>query len=55
MIVADLALAAGLLPLLAVRHAGQMWLVYVVLAWESVVQQFFAPAEQAALVVVADD
>jgi MFS family permease len=55
MIAADLALAVGLLPLLAVRHAGQMWLVYVVLAWESIVQQFFAPAEQAALVVVADD
>lgn len=55
MIVADLALAIGLAPLLAVRHPSQMWIVYVVLAWESMVQQFFAPAEQAALVLVAED
>lgn len=55
MIAADVALALGLLPLLAVRHAGQIWLVYVVLALESVVQQFFAPAEQAALALVADE
>ena len=34
MIVADLLMAAGLLPLLAVRTAGQVWIVFVVLLWE---------------------
>jgi predicted MFS family arabinose efflux permease len=47
MIVADLLMAIGLLPLLAVRSAGQVWIVFVVLLWEGAVQQFFSPAEQA--------
>jgi MFS family permease len=47
MIAADLLLAAGLLPLLAVRGAGQVWIVFAVLAWEGVVEQFFTPAQQA--------
>lgn len=56
MIVADLLLAAGLLPLLLVKSAGQVWIVFAVLLWESVVQQFFAPAEQALLPrLVPDD
>ncbi len=56
MIVADVLLAAGLLPLLLVRGAGQVWLVFVVLLWESAVQQFFTPAEQAMLPrLVPDD
>jgi Na+/melibiose symporter-like transporter len=55
MIAADLALALGLLPLLAVNRAGDMWLVYAVLAWEGGVQQFFAPAEQTALPSLAGD
>lgn len=49
MIVSNLLLAGGLLPLLAVQHAGQVWVVYTVLAWEGCIQQFFAPAEQALL------
>src|SRR5258708_34653930 len=56
MIVADLLLAAGLLPLLLVRGAGHVWIVFVVLLWEGVVQQFFSPAGQAMLPrLVPDD
>ena len=47
MIVADLVLAAGLLPLLLVRGAGQVWIVFAVMFGEGVVRQFFSPAEQA--------
>lgn len=47
MIAADVLLAAGLLPLLAVRGAGQVWVVFAVLAWEGIVEQFFTPAQQA--------
>jgi Na+/melibiose symporter-like transporter len=49
MIVSNLLLAAGLLPLAAVRHPGQAWIVYAVMAWEGCVQQFFTPAEQSLL------
>jgi Na+/melibiose symporter-like transporter len=47
MIAADLLLAAGLLPLLLVHSAGQVWIVFLVMGWEGSVQQFFSPAEQA--------
>ncbi len=47
MIAADLLLAAGLLPLLLVRGAGQVWIIFAVMFWEGAVQQFFSPAEQA--------
>ena len=46
MIVTNLLLAAGLLPLLAVRDARQVWIVYVVIAAEACIQQFFTPAQQ---------
>ena len=55
MIVADLLLAAGLMPLLLVHGAGQVWLVFVVLVWEGVVAQFFSPAEQAMLPTLVPD
>ncbi len=57
MVVANLLLAVGLLPLLLVSGADRIWVVYVVLAFESVVEVFFAPAEQALLprVVPSDD
>jgi Na+/melibiose symporter-like transporter len=55
MIVADLLLAAGLLPLLLVHGAGQVWLVFVVLVWEGVIAQFFSPAEQAILPTLVPD
>jgi len=47
MIVADLLLAVGLLPLLAVDGAGRVWIVFAVMFWEGCVGQFFSPAEQA--------
>lgn len=55
MIICDLALAVGLLPLLLVQHASQAWIVYTVLVWEGAVQQFFSPAEQSMLPRLADD
>jgi Na+/melibiose symporter-like transporter len=55
MVVANLLLAVCLLPLLLVSGTDRIWLVYVVLAAESVIEVFFAPAEQAMLPrVVAD-
>jgi len=47
MIAADLLLAAGLFPLLLVRGAPQVWIVFAVMFWEGADQQFFTPAEQA--------
>jgi len=47
MIVADLLLAAGLLPLFAVRGSGQVWIVFAVLIWEGAIEQFFSPAQLA--------
>ena len=55
MIVANLLLAAGLLPLLAVRSASQVWIVYAVMAVQSCVQQFFSPAQQSLLPALVDD
>jgi Na+/melibiose symporter-like transporter len=55
MIAADLLLAAGLLPLLAVHEPGDVWIVYAVVAFEGAVQQFFSPAEQSALPALAGD
>jgi MFS family permease len=48
--------AAGLLPLLLVHSAGLVWIVYVVAATQSIVQQFVMPATNALLpAVVAED
>ena len=47
MIVANLLLAAGLLPLLLVRGAGQVWIVFIVMFAEGSIKQFFSPAQQA--------
>jgi Na+/melibiose symporter-like transporter len=55
MVVTNLLLAVGLLPLLLVSGADRIWLVYVVLAAQSCVEVFFAPAEQAFLPRVVDD
>lgn len=55
MIVADLLLAAGLLPLLAVRGSHQVWIVFTVLIVEGAVAQFFAPAELAMVPRLVDD
>jgi Na+/melibiose symporter-like transporter len=52
MIVTNLVLAIGLLPLLAVHGASQVWIVYAVLALESGVGAFFSPAEGALIAEV---
>ncbi|WP_194909555.1 MFS transporter [Catenulispora rubra] len=55
MVTTNVLLALGLLPLMAVRHANQVWIVVAVLVWEGAVRQFFAPAEQALLPRLVDD
>ena len=55
MVAANLLLATGLFPLLLVDDAGLIWVVYPVLVLESVVETFFAPAEQAMLPRVVDE
>jgi MFS family permease len=55
MVVANLLLAVGLLPLLLVDGASSIWVVYPVLVFEAVVETFFAPAEQAMLPRVVDE
>ncbi|MET0424871.1 MAG: MFS transporter, partial [Actinoplanes sp.] len=47
MIVCNLLLAAGLLPLFAVQHAGQAAVVYAVLAVQNAIAAFFVSAEAA--------
>src|SRR5205085_11629339 len=49
MIVCDLVLAVGLLPLLLVHSAGSIWIVYLVALGQSVVARFFSPAANALL------
>jgi len=49
MVIASGLQAIALLPLLAVHAPDRLWIVYVVSAAESVLAQFFAPAEQALL------
>ena len=55
MVVTNLLLAAGLLPLLLVSGVHRIWVVYVVLALQSCIEVFFSPAEQALLPRVVDD
>jgi MFS family permease len=55
MVVTNVLLAAGLLPLLLVSGSSRIWLVYVVLAAEACVEVFFSPAEQAFLPRVVED
>jgi Na+/melibiose symporter-like transporter len=55
MVATNLLLALGLLPLVLLEVADRIWVVYLVLAWEAVVEVFFAPAEQALLPRVVDE
>jgi MFS family permease len=55
MVACNLLLAVGLAPLLLLDTAERIWVVYVVLVWESVVEVFFAPAEQALLPRLVED
>jgi Na+/melibiose symporter-like transporter len=49
MVVTNLLLAAGLLPLLLVHDARRVWIVYLVALVESCLAQFFVPAEASLL------
>ena len=49
MIIANILLAVGLLPLLVIRSADQLWVIYLVSVWEASIAQFFRPAENALL------
>jgi Na+/melibiose symporter-like transporter len=56
MIVASVAMAVSLLPLLLVQSLEQIWIVYVVLFVEGTLAQFFVPAERALLpLLVGED
>lgn len=56
MIIADVLMAAGMLPLLAVHDRGQVWIVFAVLLGVGSVEQFFIPAQQAMIPrLVRDD
>lgn len=54
MVVINLLLALSLLPLLLVRSAEWLWLVYVVSFAQSALSQFFGPAENAMLPLLSD-
>jgi MFS family permease len=49
MVVTNLLLALGLLPLLLVRSADLVWIVYLVAFVEGTLEQFFLPAQNALL------
>jgi Na+/melibiose symporter-like transporter len=55
MVVADVLLALGLLPLFTVHRPGQMWIVYLVAIFQGCVQQFFTPAQQSMIPHVTED
>jgi Na+/melibiose symporter-like transporter len=57
MVVSNLLLAACLVPLFFVRASGDVWIIYVVVFVQGVLEQFFVPAEAAMVpqVVPADD
>jgi Na+/melibiose symporter-like transporter len=55
MVWANIGMALGLLPLLLVTNASWVWLIYAVLALESVGEVFFAPAEQAMIPRLVED
>ncbi|MFI5271936.1 MAG: MFS transporter [Ktedonobacterales bacterium] len=49
MVVTNLLMALGLLPLLLVHEPGRVWIAYIVAVVESCVEQFFTPATNAVL------
>lgn len=49
MVITNLLLALGLLPLLLVQTADRVWIVYLVAFVESCLEQFFIPAQNALL------
>src|SRR3954451_12398903 len=55
MVACNLLLAVGLVPLVLLDTFERIWVVYIVLVWESVIEVFFAPAEQAMLPRLVED
>src|SRR5258708_754475 len=55
LVVVSALLAAGLVPLLLVRSADRVWIVYVVAAGESCLEQFPLPAQNALLPALLTD
>src|SRR3982750_2525970 len=55
MLVCDLLLGLGLLPLVAGHSAEHLWLIALGLLWESSVVQFYQPAEGALLARVVPE
>src|SRR4051794_18591251 len=55
MVACNLLLAVGLVPLVLLDTVERIWVVYLVLVWESVIEVFFAPAEQAMLPRLVED
>jgi len=55
MLVCDILLGLGLLPLLAVDSSDRLWLLALVVAFESTVAQFYRPAEAALLPCVVPE
>lgn len=55
MIISNLLLALNLLPLLLVQSVEWLWLIYLVSFIQSVISQFFGPAENALLVQVVGE
>ena len=55
LIVTNLLLFAGVLPLALVPATGSLWLVYVVAFFQAVITRFFVPAENAFLPTVVEE
>ncbi|HJT56596.1 MAG TPA: MFS transporter, partial [Ktedonobacteraceae bacterium] len=55
MVISNLLLALGLLPLLLVHSTAWLWVVYVVAFVESILTQFFTPAESALLPLLVSE
>lgn len=55
MLVCNMLLAAGLLPLLLVRSADDLWLIAIVVLFEASVAQVYQPAEGALLPLIVPD
>ncbi|MER7370497.1 MFS transporter, partial [Nonomuraea wenchangensis] len=47
LVITDVLLGLGLLPLLAVREPGQVWIVYAVALWTGVLSTVLSPAQKA--------
>src|ERR1041385_979192 len=55
MVIADLSRAVLLLLLLLVRSSEQIWIIYLIAFVESMISQFFGPAENALLPQLVDE